>query len=156
MIAQDLSSDVLNMAARDVFETMIFMDLQPITDSKRQWSGETLLGSITFNGAAEGCFGFACQQEGATAITQSMLGLGPEDPLSDDDVRDAIGEVANMVMGNLKTLIADVLGDLQISVPTVVRGEHVEHGLGEGAQKLYVNVTLSDQYPAELSFFWRS
>ena len=156
MIAQDVSSDILIEAAQEVFDTMIFMDLKPVTDSHQHLDGDVVLSCITYNGAVAGCFGFGCQVEGATAIAKSMLGLSPTDSLSREEVQDAVGEVANMVMGNMKTMLADVLGDIQISIPTVIWGQHIEHGLSEQSQKLYYGVTLAEVHRAELSFFWHS
>ena len=40
----------------------------------------------------------------------------------DDDVLDAIAEVANMVVGNIKNLIEDDLGPMGLSTPTVISG----------------------------------
>lgn len=156
MLAQDLSSDVLITAAKDVFETMVFMDLQPLAEGKHRDDDNVVLGTITFNGSVQGCFGLHCVPEGAKAIAQSMLGMSPDEELSRADIQDAVGEVANMVMGNLKTLIADIFGDMQISVPTVIWGQHVGHDIGEDARKLYVGATLNGNHPIELSFLWRA
>ena len=155
MIAQALSTDVLVQAAQDVFDTMVFMKLEPRTERHQVWTGDILLGTITFNGAAEGCLGFSCQKEGAEAITRSMLGMAPDETLGREDIQDAIGEVANMVMGNLKTLLADILGDLQISVPTVMWGQQLDYDISDKAQHLYLGANLAERYPVELSFFWR-
>lgn len=154
MIAQDVSSDILALAAQEVFGTMVFLDLQSVAECHRHWSGDSVLGCITFGGAVEGCFTFSCTAEGATAIAQSMLGLSPTDVLTPREIQDAMGELANMVMGNLKSLVVGIFGDIQISIPTVIRGQNLEHGLGEESQAIYLGVTLSETYPAELSLCW--
>jgi chemotaxis protein CheX len=155
MIAQSLSTDILVQAAQDVFDTMVFMKLEPITERHQIWTGDILLGTITFHGAAEGCLGLCCPKEAAEAITQSMLGMAPGEALEREDIQDALGEVTNMVMGNLKTLLADILGDLQISVPTVMRGQQFDYDISDKAQRLYLGANVGEAYPVELSFFWR-
>ncbi len=155
MIAQDVSNDILTLAAQEVFETRVFLDLHPVTECHRHWSGDSVLGCITFGGAIEGCFTFSCPTEGATAIAQSMLGLSPTDTLTPREIQDAMGELTNLVMGSLKSLVVGIFGDIQFSIPTVICGQNLEHGLGEKAEVLHLGVTLSDKYPAELSFGWR-
>ncbi|MDM8083362.1 chemotaxis protein CheX [Cellulomonas cellasea] len=41
-------------------------------------------------------------------LSRALLGMGPEEPVGDDDVADAFGEVANVVGGNVKTLLTEV------------------------------------------------
>lgn len=156
MIVQDVSSDILALAAIEVFDTMVFLELQPVTELHRQWSGDSVLSCITFHGAVEGCFGFSCPVEGAATLAQSMLGLSPTETLSHREIHDAMGEVTHMVMGRLKTLVADILGDIQVSIPTVIWGQHLEHSLGEEAQECLLGVTLAETYPAELSLYWHA
>jgi chemotaxis protein CheX len=40
-----------------------------------------------------------------------------------DDVRDALGEISNMVFGNVKTELEEELGPLSLSIPTVIAGK---------------------------------
>ena len=39
------------------------------------------------------------------------------------DVQDAIGEIANMLGGNLKTILSDRGKDIQLSLPSTISGE---------------------------------
>jgi chemotaxis protein CheX len=41
-----------------------------------------------------------------------------------EEVLDAVGEVANMVIGNFKTMIEEHLGPLGLSIPTVIYGRN--------------------------------
>ena len=41
-----------------------------------------------------------------------------------DDVLDAVGEVANMIIGNIKTMLEEHLDPLCLSIPTVVYGHN--------------------------------
>ena len=42
----------------------------------------------------------------------------------DEDVLDAIGEVTNMVLGNVKTALEEELGPMGLSIPTVIYGRN--------------------------------
>ena len=45
-------------------------------------------------------------------------------PAVDGEVLDAVGEIANMIFGNVKTALEGELGELGLSVPTVVFGRN--------------------------------
>jgi chemotaxis protein CheX len=61
---------------------------------------------------------FACKLAGALLMTQCTA--------VDGDVLDAVAEVANMVIGNLKTALEAQLGPLALSVPTVIYGRNYQ------------------------------
>ena len=90
MIDQEVSRDVLEHATRDIFEMMIFMGVERVDPTEfKHLDGNSLLGTITFNGGIEGCFGFCCSDASAKAVAASMLGLDPDDEVADQDVNDA-------------------------------------------------------------------
>jgi chemotaxis protein CheX len=72
----------------------------------------------------------------ARAAAAAMLQLADQD-VTDDDERDVVAELANMVGGNLKSLLP---GPLYLSLPTVVAGRNV--GLQVPGAELVENVVL--------------
>jgi chemotaxis protein CheX len=50
--------------------------------------------------------------------------LTTEAPAVNEEVLDAAGEIANMVIGNFKTAAEAVVGSLGLSVPTVIYGRN--------------------------------
>jgi len=44
----------------------------------------------------------------------------------DDEVLDAVAEVANMIVGNVKTIMEQKLGSMGLSTPTVIYGRNFE------------------------------
>lgn len=56
----------------------------------------------------------ACRMAGAFLMT--------EYPEVNDEVLDAIAEIANMVFGNLKTVIEERVGSMGLSMPTTIHG----------------------------------
>jgi hypothetical protein len=54
----------------------------------------------------------------AGALTRALLSKGEAEPVADDDVVDALGEIANVLGGNVKALLAEHAG---ITLPEVSR-----------------------------------
>lgn len=154
MIGQDYFTEALLEGSREVFETMMFMTVEPCNDVYDAIEGEEILGSITFKGRIEGCLAICCNLECAGEIAINMLGMEPDEELSDEEVEDAIGEVANMILGAVKTRIMDQVGDVQVSIPSVVKGSEMTSSMGEGAEEISVLVNI-DEHIAELHLMYR-
>ena len=155
MIEQVCFDKVLIESAKEVFETMVFMDLAEATEPDQNVEGEALLGSITFKGSLEGCLAICCSTPCAQAIAINMLGMDTTEELSEEDTCDAIGEIANMVMGGVKSRLIETTGNLEVSIPLVTSGHELKNRLGEGAVKVSIKVNIGDEYVAELSLLYR-
>lgn len=154
MTSVSLKDSLLDSAA-EVFETMAFMALEELTDETPKREPATLLGTITFKGPLEGCLGIGCGFNCARAIAANMLGMDPDEDMSEADVDDAVGEVANMVMGALKSRIQEEVGNVEVSIPSVVEGFELRNSLGERASGIAVNASLEDEYCIRLSLLYR-
>ncbi len=149
-------NSVLLASASEVFETMIFMDLEQSFDTEPQISEDTLLSTITFKGDLDGCLTICSSAECAKSIGRNMLGMEPEENISNEDTYDAIGEVANMVMGSIKTKIQQNTANISVSIPMVVSGNNIVTNLSDSsAIKTSVKVTIDSQYIAEFSLFYK-
>jgi chemotaxis protein CheX len=87
--------------------------------------GETigLTAYVTVSGTWNGAVSIHCTHDAARHIGASMFGRPPQS-LSDDELRDAVGELCNMVGGNLKSLAASLEdGACRLSLPLVADGE---------------------------------
>ena len=155
MITSLSLKDCLLDSASEVFATMAFMALEEIADGTPEIEEATLLGTITFKGPLEGCLAICCGFSGARAIATNMLGMDPDEQMSEADVDDAIGEVANMVMGALKSRIQDEVGNVEVSIPSVVQGLELRNSLGERANGFAVNVNLDEEHCIRLSLLYR-
>ncbi|MHC4535334.1 MAG: chemotaxis protein CheX [Planctomycetota bacterium] len=155
MIDEICLNEALLGGAKEIFETMIFVNLEESSETEGIIEGDSLLGSITFKGGLEGCFTICCSAPCAKTIALSMLAMDPSDELSDEEITDAIGEVTNMVMGGIKSRILDVVGNIEVSIPTVTSGQELQNSLGEGALKALVKVKFDNEYIAELSMLYR-
>ena len=114
-----------------------------------------MLGQITFTGSVEGCLCICCGLTCAQTIAANMLCMDSPDELNDEDIVDAIGEIANMVMGSVKTRIQDQVKDISISIPSVVRGRELCKHLSDGTVRVAVNELLGDQHQATFSLVYR-
>ena len=155
MVAQSVTSSLLLEASQEIFETMVFMNIQPAEQASVQIGNDSLLGTISFMGDIEGCFDFRCEIDCAQAVAVGMLGMDSVDELTKDDAIDAIGEIVNMIMGSIKAG-DEAFAKVQVSIPTVVVGKEIAHCLGEHPTRaMSAYAMIADRYPVELSLLWR-
>ena len=147
--------DTVLDSAKEVFETMVFMALEEAQEEGPEMEDTTLLGTITFKGRLEGCLGICCGTRCAGTIAANMLGMDPGEDISEDDVNDAIGEVANMVMGAVKSRILEAVGNVDVSIPSVVQGLELKNSLGDKASEVVVNGSLEDEHLIRFSLLYR-
>ena len=155
MVSEVCVNKALFESAKEVFETMIFMDIVEDTQADKQVEGWGLLASITFKGPTEGCFAICCNIACCQAITRNMLGLDAASEISENEACDAMGEVANMLMGSTKSRLMDQFGNVEVSIPSVTSGRQLQNNLGEGTKKLTTKINIQDEHLAELSLLYR-
>ena len=129
MIAEShLGVDSLAAAARtsakSVFSLMLGMEVGPLEPFElaepKPYDG--VISLVTFSGDWIGAGMFCCPERLACSIGSAMLGHQVDN--IDSDVLDGIGEMANMIIGNLKERIESRTGPLALSIPTVVYGKN--------------------------------
>jgi CheY-specific phosphatase CheX len=70
--------------------------------------------------------GVIADRTACEAMARALLGMAPDEAFGADcDVRDAIGEIANMVAGGVKTRMNGRVPGLQMGLPLCVSG-HIE------------------------------
>ncbi len=154
MVTDVCFHDTLIEAASEVFETMMFMALEEVAPEDAHMEEDSLLSSITFTGALEGCLAICCGSQDAKLIAANMLGMEPEDDISMEDICDAMGEVSNMVLGSIKKRIADSVGEITVSIPCTVSGKMLDTSLGENANVTEEFVNL-DGSLVKFQFFYK-
>ncbi len=80
--------------------------------------------SVTVKGEWNGVVALEMSTSGAQQLTRSMLALDSAAELVDGDLVDAIGEMVNMIGGNVKSLVR---GPCRLSLPLVTAGRFL-HG----------------------------
>jgi chemotaxis protein CheX len=113
----DVYRDDLALIVQSVFRTMMDLDAAP---SERAWahSPETITAAVHFVGAWRGAALVECHAAQAIDFAVRFMGID-RPPAVDGDVRDVMGELANMVAGNLKSLLPR---GVDLSMPSVVEG----------------------------------
>jgi chemotaxis protein CheX len=122
----------------EIFTSMVMMEIA-IDDEVSQNYG-TLLNSITgmvgLTGTTKGVLAIHIPHTVAFAITGNFLGIELEEV--NEDVEDAIGELANMVGGNVKSLLSEKGRDIELSLPSTVSGKEYGFQSIKGAEKFII------------------
>jgi len=126
MIDQTMIKSSLWESTSEAFETMIMLPIEETGAPENELdTSESLIGSITFTGNLQGAVNVYCHQDVGVKIAKSMLMAGENETLDESEILDAIGEIVNLVIGGLKSRIQDSVDDLDISIPTVLKGKNI-------------------------------
>ena len=145
--------DALLSSAKEVFESMVFLALEEVEDLA-SCNDAAFLGTVTFVGDIEGCLSVCFSQVCARDIAAGMLCMETPDELSDEDVVDAIGEIANMVMGAVKTRLQGQIDNVILSIPSVIQGRQLRSVLGEGVIQTTVNARIDGTHDGKFSLIY--
>lgn len=80
------------------------------------------------------------------AISFTSLMLGMEVTEIDDDVNDAMGEIANMVAGSFKQHLSKGGSDIQLSTPSVVNGSDYVVSSGSNLENITLKFASDDEW----------
>lgn len=110
-------------STKTLFETMIMMDLKygdaALVDEKQIKTD--VIGMVSFTGKYHGVISLFCSKRFALKVAANMLMTEMTEFTT--EVKDAIGEVSNMIAGNVKTKLTAQYGDMHLSIPIVIAGE---------------------------------
>lgn len=120
----DSVSDQLNTGVGEVFNTMLGLEASSAPPTDLHASGEPLVaGSVGFIGEANGVVYIHLTASFARTLAGRMLGLAENELDGDAMVNDAIGELANMVVGAVKSSLCDSGAPCVLTIPSIVRGQ---------------------------------
>lgn len=113
-------------AADETFATMLGLQIIPgkastekpenVTDSER------IVALIGFAGSYNGTGMISCSPKLACKLSSIMLTSDLR--VIDGEILDAIGELSNVIFGSVKTMLEQQVGQLGLSLPTVVYGRN--------------------------------
>ena len=128
---------------REIFSTMVGAEVSQsrtmVTVTKFK---DCVTAMVGFAGSYNGMISINTPQKLAKSFASQMLGMDVTDV--DDDVRDALGEIANMIGGSFKHHFVKDGHEVRLSTPSVISGE--EYDMTVGAPD---TLTLMFQYGAE-------
>lgn len=129
--------------SQEVFSTMLGLDVAETasngTTDVAADQEKRVVALIGFGGDYVGSGMINSSQDLACKMASAMLMA--EYTEMNDDVRDALGEISNMVFGNVKTELEEELGPLSLSIPTVIVGSSFD--VRSAANPSWVTVPLS-------------
>ena len=117
--------DALVDAARELASTSLGFDGGQVTATGPSWP-EGFSGSIIALVGDDDSLqiGLGSTREHCVQMARALLGMEPEDEDPEDqDVIDALGEMANVVGGGLKIRMSESTGAMQLGLPIMLRGE---------------------------------
>jgi CheY-specific phosphatase CheX len=101
-----------------VFETLLHFVPRPVTAPDAA-ADSPLTAAVYYAGAWKGALLLECSGRQAADWTTRFMGL--EAPVAMDDTCDGLGELTNVIAGNLKPLLPTGVG---VSLPSVVEGRN--------------------------------
>jgi chemotaxis protein CheX len=150
-LSAEIVPNELAQIVESVFETMLSLEVH---EAETPWfpGPDRLTSAVQLTGEWTGAVLLECDREQSRRFAARFLSIDlrgdlPGDPpvAVDDVVRDVLGELANMIGGNLKCILVP---GIRLSMPSVVDGSDYAKRLG-GAE---VRERLAFQY--DESTFW--
>jgi CheY-specific phosphatase CheX len=115
----ELVAGELSRIVESVFETMLSLEVSEC-GTPGCVSVDRVRAMVKMTSEWTGAVLVECGQEAARRFTGRFLSLSPPPECVDDLVRDVLGELANMIGGNLKCVLN---GGMRLSMPQVEAGE---------------------------------
>jgi chemotaxis protein CheX len=117
--------EAVRKATSEVFSTMLGSEVEPLDvhyDDACLAMSDGVTAIVGIAGPWVGNGMLSCNSSFACRLCEMFLMT--EAPAVNDEVLDAVGELANMVVGNFKTEAETIVGPLGLSVPTVIYGQN--------------------------------
>jgi chemotaxis protein CheX len=116
----EIDTATLNELTLDIWSSMLGISLEPGSPGVASLGPETraLTGCVQITGGWAGAVTIRCATISAARFAAVMFGCDPE-ALSDEEVRDALGELTNMLAGSVKGMVPD---ECQLGIPAVADG----------------------------------
>ncbi len=112
------SSDIVEIT-QEVWSSFLSLELVPVDADSAPLHGPRLTGVVSISGGWQGTVVLECALAHAVAAAEAMFASEPG-TLSGEEVSDALGELTNMVGGNVKSLLQ---APSALSIPSVAEGE---------------------------------
>ena len=113
----EVRKEMLVRTVGSVFVTMLGLDVTP-SEIPRRPEGDLLTSYVRLTGDWNGAVLLECTRQQACSFAGMVLSTDPPSTVN-DDVRDVLGELANIIGGNLKCVMATAA---RLSMPTVIEG----------------------------------
>lgn len=128
----------------EIFTSMVMMDINVSDKIEADYTvlEDSITGVIGLAGTHKGVLAIHIPHRVAFAITGNFLGI--EIAEINEDVEDAIGEVANMLGGNVKSILSENGRDIDLSLPSTVSGKEYGFQAIKGSEKTIIPFETAD------------
>lgn len=129
--------DKMIESTKEIFSSMVMMELN-VKDVMIDHGPlyDTISGMIGLAGTHKGVLAIHVPYTVAMAITSSFLMMDVTE--INEDVHDAIGEVANMLGGNVKTILSENGRDIDLSLPSTIAGAEYSFSSDKDVEKIII------------------
>ncbi len=118
----DIRAYVINSIV-EVFDTMVSMEIEVSDSDPPVTSGvNRMVAAVNIAGNAVGIFNIQVTSELARLMMANMLGIEPEEVEDDEEIKDLLAEISNIVGGNLKSALNDAGHHCVLSTPSITYG----------------------------------
>ncbi len=141
-------------ATQQVISTMAFTEAtagKPYLKKDNVARGD-ISGVIVLSGSAQGIIAVTFSKECILEIVSAMFGEKME--ALNDEVRDAVGEIANMISGQARQKLETMDTNLKAAIPTVLAGQNHIINFADGKPIIAVPFTTPHgQFTVEVCLF---
>jgi CheY-specific phosphatase CheX len=110
-----------------VFDTMLAMELPvSVPGAFFRTTEMQVIGMVGLAGSITALVCLRVSETFSHRLAHAMMGIDADESLSDSDVNDVIGELANITAGKLKSCFRVPGRPCNLSLPTIVRGHTIE------------------------------
>ena len=115
--------ELVTAAVTGLFSTMLHMQMAPVPVEPSVVNGEPrVAGAVAFIGRLTGVVYVHTTAAFARRLTATLLHLEDAEVQAEEMINDAMGEIANMLVGQMKSRLSDGGIHCVLTIPSVVRG----------------------------------
>ena len=146
-ITDDTIRQTISSTLIETFDSMMSMVLEAVEDTAATVLEDSrMVGTIHFGGEVVGVMSFNLSEAFARSATSAMLGIDADEIKNDEEIHDVIGELANIVAGNLKTEFLDAGLTCVISTPSITSGSDFKIDPADIATPVKFTFREKDEY----------
>ncbi len=127
----------IEAALKDIFATM-FNDNARVLRHTEISDSPRISSVVGFTGRLSGMLSLHFSSDMACKMASALLGMPVMQ--ADENVRDAVGELSNMLAGSLKKQLSDTDNMFKISIPTVIVGMEYSMHAPANSQQVWMGV----------------
>ena len=141
-ISDELIESAIAKGVSEVFGTMTGEKIEsrgrtpnpPLHSRPQGIEGPHVVASVGSIGDLDGIINTHFDDRIALELCAKMLGMTPAEVIAGEMLADAMGELANMIVGVFKNALGDIGFVCKLTLPSIIRGAdfHVDHALKTG------------------------